>query len=157
MHSALVQGNLVRDFVKYDDQPYSLESVPESLLRAYRIATTEPKGPVYVCLDADLQEQRISAPSVQTCACIGRQRLLPPILKRSERQWISSLMPSGQSSSPAKVGRMPQALASLRELAEVLVAPVIDAMRFVFPNTHPLDLTAAREQTLRAADVRAGA
>ena len=62
VHSALVQGNLVRDFVKYDDQPYSLESVPESLLRAYRIATTEPKGPVYICLDADLQEQRISAP-----------------------------------------------------------------------------------------------
>ena len=58
VHTALVQGNLVRDFVKYDDQPYSLESVPESLLRAYRIATTDPKGPVYVCLDADLQEQR---------------------------------------------------------------------------------------------------
>src|SRR5207253_5252789 len=28
VHSALVQGNLVRNFVKYDDQPYSLESVP---------------------------------------------------------------------------------------------------------------------------------
>ena len=27
VHTALVQGNLVRDFVKYDDQPYSLESV----------------------------------------------------------------------------------------------------------------------------------
>src|SRR5882672_15427 len=52
VHTALVQGNLVRDFVKYDDQPYSLESVPESLLRAYRIATTEPKGPVYVFLDS---------------------------------------------------------------------------------------------------------
>ena len=33
-------------------------------------------------------------------------------------------------------------------------APVIDADgRFAFSNTHPLDLTAAREQTLRAADV----
>ena len=62
MTNALVQGNLVRDFVKYDDQPYSLESVVESLLRAYRIATTEPKGPVYVCLDGDLQEQRLSSP-----------------------------------------------------------------------------------------------
>ena len=53
-----------------------------------------------------------------------------------------------------EVGRTPQALAPLRELAETLAAPVIDADgRFAFPNTHPLDLTAAREQTLRAADV----
>lgn len=36
----------------------------------------------------------------------------------------------------------------------MLAAPVIDADgRFAFPNSHALDLTAAREQTLRAADV----
>jgi thiamine pyrophosphate-dependent acetolactate synthase large subunit-like protein len=53
-----------------------------------------------------------------------------------------------------EVGRNPQALAPLRELAETLAAPVIDADgRFAFPNTHALDLTAAREATLRAADV----
>ena len=37
VHSALVQGNLVREFVKYDDQPMSLQATPESLIRAYRI------------------------------------------------------------------------------------------------------------------------
>ena len=31
IHSALVQGNLIRDFVKYDDQPASIHSVPESI------------------------------------------------------------------------------------------------------------------------------
>jgi thiamine pyrophosphate-dependent acetolactate synthase large subunit-like protein len=29
VHTALVQGNLVRDFVKWDDQPHDLASVPE--------------------------------------------------------------------------------------------------------------------------------
>ncbi len=44
IHTALVQGTLVRDYVKWDDQPHSLASVPESFLRAYRIAQTDPQG-----------------------------------------------------------------------------------------------------------------
>ena len=56
IHTALVQGNHVRDFVKFDDQPASVAGVAESILRAYRLMTAEPTGPVYVCLDAALQE-----------------------------------------------------------------------------------------------------
>jgi thiamine pyrophosphate-dependent acetolactate synthase large subunit-like protein len=53
---------MVREFVKYDDQPNSVEAVPESFLKAYRIAMTEPKGPVYVCLDTDVQEAKVTTP-----------------------------------------------------------------------------------------------
>ncbi len=56
VHTALVQGNLVRDYVKWDDQPSDLASVPESFARAYQIAMTEPAGPVYLCFDAEIQE-----------------------------------------------------------------------------------------------------
>ena len=59
IHTALVTGNLVRDYVKWDDQPFSLASIPDSLIRAYRVAMTEPRGPVYVCLDAGLQEEAL--------------------------------------------------------------------------------------------------
>ena len=45
VHTALVQGNLVRDYVKWDDQPHDPLSVPESFMRGYRVAMTEPKGP----------------------------------------------------------------------------------------------------------------
>ena len=155
VHSALVQGNLVRDFVKYDDQPYSLESVPESLLRAYRIATTEPKGPVYVCLDADLQEQRLSSPLLVPDARLYRAPAAPAPNPEALQEAAALLVNAAWPVIVAgEVGRTPQALAPLRELAETLAAPVIDADgRFAFPSTHPLDLTAAREQTLRAADV----
>jgi thiamine pyrophosphate-dependent acetolactate synthase large subunit-like protein len=54
VHTALVQGNLVRDFVKWDDQPTSLPAAIESLLRGWKLAQTEPKGPVYVCLDVGI-------------------------------------------------------------------------------------------------------
>jgi acetolactate synthase I/II/III large subunit len=155
VHTALVQGNLVRDFVKYDDQPYSLESVPESLLRAYRIATTEPTGPVYVCLDADLQEQRISSPLLVPDARLYRAPAAPAPNPEALREAAHLLVNAAWPVIIAgEVGRTPQALAPLRELAETLAAPVIDADgRFAFPNTHPLDLTTAREQTLRPADV----
>src|SRR5919202_965095 len=59
IHTANVQGNLVRDITKWDDQPGSVAAIPEAMLRAYRIAVTEPAGPVYVCFDVDLQEERL--------------------------------------------------------------------------------------------------
>jgi acetolactate synthase-1/2/3 large subunit len=155
VHTALVQGNLVRDFVKYDDQPYSLEAVGESLFRAYRIATTDPQGPVYVCLDADLQEQRMNAPLLVPEAPLYRAPAPPAPNPEALREAAALLVKAEWPVIIAgEVGRTPQALVPLRELAETLAAPVIDADgRFAFPNTHPLDLTAAREQTLRAADV----
>ena len=55
-HTALVQGNAVRDYVKWDYQPTSIDGVPESFARAYSVMMTEPKGPVYMCYDAALQE-----------------------------------------------------------------------------------------------------
>ena len=80
VHSALVQGTMVREFVKYDDQPYSIEAVPESLLRAYRIAMTAPKGPVYVCLDSDVQENEV------TSAMWGARRLAVPTPGAARRE-----------------------------------------------------------------------
>jgi len=59
IHTAADQGALVRNYTKWDDQPNSVAAVPESLLRAYKMATTAPCGPVYVCFDAALQETRL--------------------------------------------------------------------------------------------------
>ena len=59
IHTAQDQGALVRNFTKWDDQPASVPAVAESILRAHRMAVTPPCGPVYICLDAGLQESRI--------------------------------------------------------------------------------------------------
>src|SRR4249920_4029678 len=42
IHTALVQGTQVRDYVKLDDQPASVAAIPEAFLRAWRLARTEP-------------------------------------------------------------------------------------------------------------------
>src|SRR6266436_9328986 len=46
MHSAIDPAALVRDFVKWDDQPATLQHFAESAVRAYKIATTPPMAPV---------------------------------------------------------------------------------------------------------------
>jgi benzoylformate decarboxylase len=60
IHSAQDQGALIRDYTKWDDQPGSVPAAFESILRAYQIARTPPYGPVYVCLDAGLQEAKLA-------------------------------------------------------------------------------------------------
>jgi len=56
IHTSRDQAALVRPFVKWDDQPASIESALESLLRANLMTCAPPCAPVYVCLDVTLQE-----------------------------------------------------------------------------------------------------
>jgi acetolactate synthase-1/2/3 large subunit len=155
VHTALVQGTMVREFVKYDDQPNSVDAVPESFLRAYRIAMTEPKGPVYVCLDTDVQEQKITRPMIVPDARLFRPPAAsapnPEALERAAQLLTDAQWPVILA---GELGRNPRVLPVLVDLAELLGAAVIDTDgRYAFPSTHPLNLTASREEALRDADV----
>jgi acetolactate synthase-1/2/3 large subunit len=76
IHTANVQGQLVRDYVKWDDQPGSLAAIPESIVQGLKLATTEPTGPVYICMDVDHQEQvwppDLPQPQLERFAPYGR-------------------------------------------------------------------------------------
>ncbi|RDE07854.1 thiamine pyrophosphate-binding protein [Pelagibacterium lacus] len=56
-HSANTQSDLVRPFVKWTDEPATLEASLDAILRARRITLTAPQGPAYLSLDAGHQEQ----------------------------------------------------------------------------------------------------
>ncbi len=155
IHTALVQGNAIRDYVKWDDQPASLQGIVESFIRGYRIATTEPQGPIYLCFDAALQEQRldgpVSIPDVRRYAPPRLAQADPAALKTAARWLIDAAHPMILADY---VGRNPDAVTSLVRLAESLAIPVIDlGSRFNFPNTHTLDLTGAEADLLPGADV----
>src|SRR4029077_20507968 len=62
IHPSADQGALIRQYVKWDDQPASVEAALDSLAQAYSITRAAPSAPVYVCLDVSLQEQRLPAP-----------------------------------------------------------------------------------------------
>jgi thiamine pyrophosphate-dependent acetolactate synthase large subunit-like protein len=70
IHTSRDQAALVRPFVKWDDQPASLESALESLLRADLMTRAAPNAPVYVCLDVTLQEAALPEGSRNTRAAL---------------------------------------------------------------------------------------
>ncbi|MEI9476156.1 MAG: thiamine pyrophosphate-dependent enzyme [Deltaproteobacteria bacterium] len=154
-HTALVQGNMVRDYVKWDDQPFSIKSVPDSFIRGYRIATTEPKAPVYICYDADIQEEEIKEtiqiPNVKSFAPLTPLQASFESLQRAAQLLVKAKAPIIIADY---LGRDLRAVSALVELAELLAIPVIDqGYRFNFPNTHPLDITNGSKQYLQKADV----
>jgi len=158
VHTALVQGNQVRDYVKWDDQPFSLNSIPESFIRGYRIATTQPQAPVYICYDADLQEDEISEPieipDLDRFRPPASAQADPEALKRAAQLLVEAKWPIIIADF---FGRNPDALDVLVKLSEKLAIPVIDkGGRFNFPNTHPMDITGDAKEFLEKADVVLG-
>lgn len=143
IHSANVQGNAVRDFTKWDDQPATIGSIPGSLLRALRVATAEPRGPVYVALDAGLQEDEappdLEVPDPSAFATPTPLGADPAALRTLVGMLVSAERPV---IVPGYVGRDPAAFELLPQLAELLGAAVVDTgVRLNVPNRHPLTLT----------------
>src|SRR5215475_3051775 len=56
IHTAADQGAVVRHYTQWDDQPASAGAARESLLRGVWLANSAPQAPVYVNLDAEMQE-----------------------------------------------------------------------------------------------------
>ena len=154
VHTANVQGNLVRDFCKWDDQPGSVEAVPESFIRGYRIATTDPMGPVYICYDTDVQEKRLDGD-----IAVDISRYPAPLpMQAPEEGFAKTLRMILASKRPVIladwVGRREAGFAALGELAVMLAAPVLDQFgRFNFPAQHPLNLTAQADKVIPEADL----
>ncbi len=75
IHTARDQGALVRGYTKWDDQPSSPAAAREAILRGAWIANTSPCGPVYINLDAGMQEEKLAEPLPP----IDTQRYMPPV------------------------------------------------------------------------------
>src|SRR5439155_1305575 len=63
-HCVQDPAGMLRDFVKWDDQPASLQHFAESVMRAYKFAMTPPMEPVVIIADGMLQEHPIDGDAV---------------------------------------------------------------------------------------------
>jgi thiamine pyrophosphate-dependent acetolactate synthase large subunit-like protein len=59
VHSVQDMAAMVRDFIKWDDNPVSLTHFAESAMRAYKVSMTPPYEPVLLVADGKLQEEPI--------------------------------------------------------------------------------------------------
>jgi len=154
VHTALVQGNAVRDFIKWDDQPATVFSAVESLLRGYQLATASPKGPVYICFDADLQEEAltrpIEIPDVSKFLAPTPMHPDPKALDQAARMLMEAKNPVCVVDQLQSADGMP----TLIQLADALGMAVLDGgQRINFPNTHSLNLSGLAAEALPEADL----
>jgi acetolactate synthase-1/2/3 large subunit len=137
-HSAQDCVRPIRDYIKWDDTPVSLPHFAESMVRAYKIATTVPAGPVAIVADGHLQEQSVGDEPLEVPKL---SPTLPPSADAGAIEEAARLLVAAESPLIV-VDRMAHDQAGidlLVELAETLQAPVIDRLgRTNFPNTHYL-------------------
>ena len=157
VHSAIDPAALVRDFVKWDDQPTSLQHFAESAVRAYKIAVTPPMAPVLLSLDAELQEN--PTPDPEGLRIPRLSRVVPPQADAGALAETAKMLVAAENPVIIcdRLARTAAGMARLVELAETLQCPVLDMQgRMNFPSRHPLNHTFRRDAVLGQADVILG-
>jgi thiamine pyrophosphate-dependent acetolactate synthase large subunit-like protein len=163
IHTAADQGAIVRHYTKWDDQPASPAAAREALLRAFWIANTAPQGPVYINLDADLQESVLEKPLPH----LDVARFMPAVAAAAPPTLIkeAAALLKGAKHPVILAGRVSRDLAAWKErvaLAEAVGAHVCTSLKVgaAFPTDHPLHVDAPQAFTkdeltplLRQADV----
>ena len=141
IHTARDQGALIRNYTKWDDQPASVGAAQEAILRANMIAQTAPRGPVYININLELQEDEIGALPPP----LAMARFAPPAPPEPAgplvRQAAELLAGARQPLILAGRGsRDPEAWQRRVALAEAIGARVMTDRKSgaTFPTDHPL-------------------
>lgn len=152
-HSVQDAAAMVRDFVKWDDAPGSLQHFAESAVRAYKIAMTPPMEPVLLMADIELQEEPIHDTALK----------IPKLARSIPAQGDSAALAEAarwlvEAKAPVivadRMARDQRGVDALVQLAEQLGAAVVDmGGRLNFPNQHPLCHSERRRALMRDADV----
>jgi thiamine pyrophosphate-dependent acetolactate synthase large subunit-like protein len=162
IHTAQDQGALVRGYTKWDDQPASPGAAREALLRGAWIANTAPMGPVYINLDAGMQEAKLA----EQLPPIDARRYMPAVATAAPADLVREAAAMLQSAKQVvilagRASRSEGAWNARVALAEGLNASVVTDLKIgaTFPTDHPLHAGAPRDVTadsipaLRGADV----
>ena len=162
IHTARDQGALIRGYTKWDDQPASAGAAREALLRGTWIANTVPMGPVYVNLDAEMQEAKLA----EQLPPIDAARYMPPIATAAPADLVQKAAAMLKSAKQlvilaGRASRSEEAWNARVALAEALNASVVTDLKIgaSFPTDHPLYAGAPRDVTpdsvpaIRNADV----
>jgi thiamine pyrophosphate-dependent acetolactate synthase large subunit-like protein len=145
IHTTKDQGALVRSFVKWDSEPTSAQALVEAMCRANLVTRTEPTAPVYVCLDAGLQESRLETePEWPDLARFAAPAPVPPA--RSAIEQAAALLAKAERPLIlfGRGARTQEAWDARVRLAERLGACVMSDLKTasMFPTDHPAHVIA---------------
>jgi acetolactate synthase-1/2/3 large subunit len=133
------QRGILRGYVKYDNEIRTGRNVKQVVHRALQIARSEPAGPVYLTAAREVMEEPLEPYAADAA---HYQPVAPAALTGEVTREITNAL--AQAASPLIVtsylGRNPDAVPALVDLAELLAIPVIESAAFCvnFPGDHPL-------------------
>jgi thiamine pyrophosphate-dependent acetolactate synthase large subunit-like protein len=163
IHTAADQGALIRDYVKWDDQPASPAAAVEALARGHLLTCAAPPAPVYICLDAGMQEAPLAEPVALPDP--GRHRPPAPPAPSADQVDAAAAMLAAAQRPLVLVGRVGRGVSQWDERVQLVQrtgARVLTDLKVGagFPTRHPAHpadpgtfLTPAGRALVRAADV----
>jgi acetolactate synthase I/II/III large subunit len=133
------QRGILRGFVKYDNEIRTGRNVKQLVYRALQIARSDPAGPVYLVGPREVMEEPLEPYTVDPAQF---RPVEPAALTAAVATELANALAG--ASHPLIVtsylGRNPDAVPVLVELAELLAIPVLESAAFCvnFPGDHPL-------------------
>lgn len=154
IHTAVDQASMVRDYVKWDDAPVSLQHFAESFMRAKSVAMTPPMEPVLIVADGELQE--VPAENRKALRIPKHVEVSPPQGDSRSVARAAEILVAAKNPVIVvdRAARSQEGVDLLVKLAESLNAPVIDNYaRMNFPTNHYLYQGSLRRRYIGGADV----
>ena len=153
------QRGIMRGYVKYDNEIRYGSDIKQLVHRALQIAASEPAGPVYLVGPREVMEEPLEPQLVDPAAY---RPVEPAALTAGVAREIAEALAGARHPLiiTGHLGRDPEAVPKLVDLADLLAIPVIEsgAFRMNFPADHPMHrgwqfTTAEQNPLLAQADV----
>jgi thiamine pyrophosphate-dependent acetolactate synthase large subunit-like protein len=166
VHSVQDAAAMVRDYVKWDDTPISLQHFAESAVRAYKVSMTPWAGPVVIVADAELQERPI--PEHAQLRIPKLTLASPPQADSGAVAELARLLMNAENPVliADRAARSQTGMERIVELAELVQAAVVSTLpntmppigpgRMNFPSRHPLNQTLRSAAAISEGDVVVG-
>jgi len=133
------QRGILRGFVKYDNEIRTGLNVKQLVHRALQIARSDPAGPVYLVGPREVMEEPLEPYTVDPAQF---RPVEPAALTAGVTAEIATALARARHPLivTSYLGRNPDAVFALVELAELLATPVLESVAFCvnFPGDHPL-------------------
>lgn len=153
-HSGNDLARLLDGSIKWSDEPQTAVAFGESLHRGYRIATTQPYGPVMVTANAEIGESELpnrAQMPIPKYFPVKQASADPGALAEAARMLAAAEYPVIVA---CRCVDSQAGMDNLVKLAELLGAAVVNQRdRLCIPRGHPLNLTGADGAAIAKADV----
>ena len=155
-HSASTQADIIKDWVKWTDEPPTGNATLKSIMRGKQIAATAPAGPVYISIDTHVQELPIDETIEDADPSLPRYQAPPPMAANEDALQQAAEMIVNAEFPVLVGGRFGMFEAVRQPLIELLditgAGGLNDRAIYCWPSDHPQNLSGDKD-AIREADV----